>query len=142
MSWQAYKTSNPPTQQVTAAVRIKIRASSEPRTAIHAAAGAMPREKPSSRCDQRVNRLVNEYRRTMARARGERYNVSLFNCDAARTKTAQATATNNTTNLCDKIPAGRARVAVRGFAASICASARRLKAMAADLAETMHTRIH
>src|SRR5579872_1991261 len=35
-----------------------------------------------------------------------------------------------------------ARVTVRGLAASICASARRLKAMAAERADIMHTRIH
>src|SRR5215467_9672711 len=142
MSWQAYRTSNPPTQKVTAAVRIKMRGSSEPRTAIHSAAGAIPRERPSSRCDHLVNRLVNEYRRTITRASGERYNVSRFSCDAARTKTAQAPATNNNTNFCDKIPSGMARVEVRGLAASISASARRLKAIDADLAEIIHTRIH
>src|SRR5215470_15253874 len=41
----------------------------------------------------------------------------------------------------ESVPAGIARVAVRGFAASICASARRLKAMAADRADTMHNTI-
>src|SRR5215472_2156189 len=111
MSWQAYRTSNPPTQNVTAAVRIRMRGSSEPRTAIHAAAGATPREKPSSRCDQRVKRLVNEYRVTRASATGERYRVRRFNWAAARTKTAQHTTTNSVTNLSERIPAGMARVA-------------------------------
>src|SRR5579884_2920046 len=59
-SWHAYNTSNPPTQNVTAAVSSRMRGSSEPRTAIHAAAGAMPSANPSTRCDQRVNRLVYE----------------------------------------------------------------------------------
>src|SRR5947209_12469289 len=35
-----------------------------------------------------------------------------------------------------------ARIAVRGLAASICASAMRLNAMAAERAETMHNTIH
>ena len=46
------------------------------------------------------------------------------------------------TNFCESAPAGMARVAVRGLAASICESARRLKAMAAERAETMQTTIH
>src|SRR5215467_12423953 len=119
-----------------------MRGSSEPRTAIHAAAGATPSEKPSSRCDQRVKRLVNEYRVTRASATGERYRVRRFNWAAASTKTAQHTTTNSVTNLSERIPAGMARVAVRGLAASICASARRLKAMAADRAVTMQSNIH
>src|SRR5215510_15047407 len=118
-----------------------MRGSSEPRTAIHAAAGATPSEKPSSRCDQRVKRLVNEYRVTRASATGERYRVRRFNWAAASTKTAQHTTTNSVTNLSERIPAGIARVAVRGLAASICASARRLNAMAADRADTIHNTI-
>src|SRR5271165_6385054 len=58
MSWQAYSTSKPPTHSVTAAHRINMRASSEPAMAIHAAAGDMPRQKPRTRCDHDVNRLV------------------------------------------------------------------------------------
>ena len=40
------------------AVSSKIRGSSDPRTAIQAAAGAIPRANPRNRCDQRVNRLL------------------------------------------------------------------------------------
>src|SRR5579859_6953685 len=44
-------------------------------------------------------------------------------------------------NRCESVPAGMARMAVRGLAASIRASATRLKAMAAERAETMHRMI-
>ena len=52
--------SKPAVQKVTAAVSQRIRGSSEPRTAIQAAAGAMPSENPSTRCEKDVKRLVNE----------------------------------------------------------------------------------
>ncbi len=42
-------TSKPAVQKVTAAVSHRMRGSSEPRTAIQAAAGAIPRLKPSTR---------------------------------------------------------------------------------------------
>src|SRR5258708_11587643 len=76
-----------------------------------------------------------------ARARGERESVRRLSCPAARIKIAQAVTTNRDTNFIESAPAGIARVAVRGLAASIWASASRLKAMAADRAETMHTTI-
>src|SRR5437016_5069237 len=57
------------------------------------------------------------------------------------TKTTQDAVTKTATNFCESSPAGMARVAVRGLAASICASARRLKAMAAERADTMHKAI-
>jgi hypothetical protein len=53
-------TSKPAVQNVTAAVSQRMRGSSDPRTAIHAAAGAMPSDNPSTRCEKDVNRLVNE----------------------------------------------------------------------------------
>ena len=46
--------------EVTAAVSQRIRGSSEPRTAIQAAAGAIPKAKPSTRCEKEVKRLVKE----------------------------------------------------------------------------------
>ena len=52
--------SKPAVQNVTAAVSHRMRGSSEPRTAIQAAAGAMPSANPSTRCENEVNRLVNE----------------------------------------------------------------------------------
>ena len=52
--------SNPAVHSVTAAVSHRMRGSSEPRMAIQAAAGAMPSENPSTRCDSDVNRLVKE----------------------------------------------------------------------------------
>src|SRR5436305_9965086 len=118
-----------------------MRKSSEPRTAIHEAAGAIPKANPSTICDHRVNRLVNEYSSTIAKASGERYSVSRFSCAAEITKTTQVAVTKTAANFCESTPAGMARVAVRGLAASIWASARRLKAMAAERAETMHRTI-
>ena len=50
---------------------------------------------------------------------------------------AQETMTNVVTKVGERWPAGKARVLVRGLAASIAESARRLKAMAAERAETM-----
>ena len=52
--------SKPAVQNVTAAVSQRIRGSSDPRTAIQAAAGAMPSENPRIRWENVVNRLVNE----------------------------------------------------------------------------------
>jgi len=46
------------------------------------------------------------------------------------------------TNWRLSMPAGIARILVRGLAASMSASAQRLKAMAQERAETMATRIH
>src|SRR6266700_7097751 len=63
-------------------------------------------------------------------------------CTALRTNTADEIATKITANLRESVPAGMARVAVRGLAASICASATRLNAMAAERADTMHRTIH
>ena len=119
-----------------------MRGSSEPRTAIQAAAGAMPRANPRKKCDQRVNRFEYEYERTTASATGDSIRVNRFNCQAARTKIPQETTTNAVTNGGVNNPAGRARIAVRGLAASIEASASRLKAIAAERAETMATMIH
>src|SRR5262249_11706302 len=114
-----------------------MRESREPRTAIQAAAGAIPRAKPSTRCDQRVTRLVYEYSRITASATGERYRVARLSLAAPRTKSVQAATTNKAANRCESAPLGMARMAVRGLAASIRASAMRLKAMAAERAETM-----
>ena len=53
-------TSKPAVQKVTAAVSQRMRGSNAPRTAIQAAAGAIPRQNPSTRCEKEVNRLVKE----------------------------------------------------------------------------------
>ena len=50
--------SKPAVQNITAAVSKRIGGSSVPRTAIQAAAGAMPSVKPSTRCDRAVKRFV------------------------------------------------------------------------------------
>ena len=77
-----------------------------------------------------------------ASATGESISVIRFNCEAARTNIPQATRTKVLTNAGVNCPTGSARVAVRGLSASIEASASRLKAIAAERAETMATIIH
>src|SRR5580692_12926458 len=57
--------------------------------------------------------------------------------DAAKTNSAHETSTNAITKPGVSVPVGRARVWVRGLAASMEASARRLNAIAADRADTM-----
>src|ERR1700733_5406183 len=77
----------------------------------------------------------------IASARGERMSASRFSCAAERTKTSDITTVKPATKRRLKIPAGMARDAVRGLAASRRASAQRLKAMAAERAATMQTTI-
>src|SRR5665811_767341 len=57
-------------------------------------------------------------------------------------KIALDTTTNVATNAGERCPAGKARVLVRGLAASMEASAQRLNAIAAERAATMATMIH
>src|SRR5258706_3733316 len=78
--------SKPAVHNVTAAVSHKIRGSSAPRMAIHAAAGAMPSENPSTRCDNEVKRLVAEQDITTASASGASLKHKGFNSRAAHTK--------------------------------------------------------
>src|SRR5215472_13413738 len=72
---------------------------------------------------------------------GERYKVARLSRAAPNTKSAHVSTTKIAANFCESAPAGMARMAVRGLAASIRASATRLKAMAAERAETMHRTI-
>ena len=81
-------------------------------------------------------------KRRIASATGDSTSVSRFSCHAAKTKIPHETTTNALTNDGVNKPAGSARIGVRGFAASIEASASRLKAIAAERAETMATMIH
>src|SRR5581483_5881471 len=118
-----------------------MRESSDPRTAIQAAAGAIPSAKPKTRCDHLVHRLVYEYNSRTANATGDSKNASRFNCHAANTKIPQDITTKFLTKLWVNAPAGNARVRVRGFAASMEASAKRLNDIAADRAATMATMI-
>ena len=64
-----------------------------------------------------------------------------FNIADPSTNTAIDATTNPPTNPLFSVPAGKARIAVRGFAASNRASTSRLNAIAADRAATMHTTI-
>src|SRR5579871_733461 len=75
----------------------------------------------------------------MAKATGDKKKVSWFNRAAASTKTAHDVATKRETKPVLSNPAGNARVRVRGLAASMEASARRLKAIAAERAATIAT---
>ena len=77
----------------------------------------------------------------IANASGESSNDRRFSCQAASTNTAHEVMTNAVTNPGVSWPVGSARVWVRGFAASMEASARRLNAMAAERAATMATMI-
>ena len=77
----------------------------------------------------------------MPRATGESRKASGLSCHAAKISSAEVTATNPATNGRDSLPAGSARVLVRGLAASISASASRLNAMAAERAATRATQI-
>ena len=61
---------------------------------------------------------------------------------AARMNIALDTTTKVATNAGDSCPEGKARVLVRGLAASMAASAQRLNAMAADRAAIIATIIH
>src|SRR5271163_4727613 len=77
----------------------------------------------------------------MANANGESSREARFSCEAARMKTAAITSVKPATKLRLSRPAGIARLAVRGLAASMPASVQRLKAIAAERAETMQTMI-
>src|ERR1700733_11059175 len=77
----------------------------------------------------------------MPRATGDNSSDRRFSCEAATTKIVHEITTKLATNPGESIPAGRARVRVRGLAASMEASASRLNAMAAERAETIATTI-
>src|SRR5579872_1446716 len=122
-------TSKPAVHAVTAAVSQRIRGSSEPRTAIQAAAGAIPKAKPSTACEKCVNRLVNEYVKTTPSASGARWKHNGFNSHAARKNTRLLISVNPHANRRDSKPAGMCRDFVLGLRASISASTKRLNAI-------------
>ena len=68
----------------------------------------------------------------MASATGDNRNASGLSCQAAKISIAEVTTTNPATNCRDSLPAGSARVLVRGLAASMSASTSRLNAIAAE----------
>ena len=134
--------SKPAVQNVTAAVSQRILGSSEPVTAIQAAAGAMPSEKPRTRCEKRGEALgvgVEEdhgqrHRRQLEaqriqRARGQQEHQNRQPSRSPRRSAAL------------KSPAGMWRMRVRGLRASISASRIRLNAIAAERAPTIATTI-
>jgi hypothetical protein len=88
-----------------------------------------------------VKRLASEYQNTIASAIGDSARHSGDNLDAAKTNTADVTSTNIVASGFDSMPLGISRIAVRGLRPSIFASTRRLNAIAALRALTMHTTI-
>src|SRR4051812_31551121 len=77
----------------------------------------------------------------MPSARGESARASGLSCQAARTRRRALAAMNRETAAGETSPAGRARLAVRGLAASIFRSISRFHPMAALRAPTMATTI-
>jgi hypothetical protein len=77
----------------------------------------------------------------MASATGESSRVRRLSWADARRKSAEQRSVNQPTKLRESRPAGIARVAVRGLAASRVESAQRLKAMPAERARTMQMTI-
>src|SRR6266487_2104856 len=114
--------SNPAVQKVTAAVSQRMRGSSVPAMAIHAAAGAIPSENPSTKWESEVKRFVKEYERTTASATGDKARQSGFSIQAAMPSTAEEAMTKPHANAGLRTPAGMWRLLVRGFRASILAS--------------------
>src|SRR5580700_10694550 len=108
-------TSKPAVHAVTATVSQRIRGSSEPRTAIQAAAGAIPSAKPSTMCEKCVKRLVKEYVKTTPRASGARWKQSGFSTQAARKNTRLLTMVKTQQKPRDNRPAGMWRDFVRGL---------------------------
>src|SRR5580698_1056455 len=99
-------TSKPAVHAVTAAVSQRMRGSSDPRTAIQAAAGAIPSAKPSTTCEKCVKRLVNEYVKTTPSASGARWKQSGFNSHAANRNTRLLATVNPQQKPRDNKPAG------------------------------------
>src|ERR1019366_2521663 len=85
--------------------------------------------------------ILYEYRKITARSNGASSNVNRFSWAAASRNSSDATRVNPPTNSRERSPAGIARILVRGFSASSAASAHLLKAMPADLANTIHAMI-
>src|SRR5580658_563265 len=105
--------SKPAVQNITAAVSHRMRGSSDPRTAIHAAAGAMPKERPRIKCEKEVKRLVNEEKKTTAKATGASLKHNGFKARAASRNTRTEKITKPQANWILRIPAGMWRRRVR-----------------------------
>ncbi len=101
----------------------------------------MPRLRPNTRWERAVKRFVREYPRITIRARGDRRKQTRLSCAAAPIKIAALMAVRRKVPRRLTRPAGKARSAVRGLRASNGASARRLKAMAAERAPIMASKI-
>ena len=113
-----------------------------PRTAIHAPTGAIARQRPEDEVRERREPLrVRVEEAGRASATGDSRSVSRLRLAAAARKTATETTRKARAKPTERVPAGSAREAVRGFAASISRSASRLWAMAALRAPTIARRI-
>ncbi len=113
--------SKPAVQQVTAAVSQRMRGSSDPRTAIHAAAGAIPKLKPSTRCEKEVKRLVNDRK---IRSREPAAPAANKAVQLARGQKKQRHGGRHNIQAKPRLnkPAGRWRLRVRGLRPSISRS--------------------
>ena len=129
--------SNPATQNMTAAVKIRITVSNVPRMAIHAAVGAIPMANPSTRCDSTVKRFVYEYPNTITKASGASFRQSEFSIAVEMTNTAEQNTVKPQANDLERTFVGIARILVRGLRESISASITRFSVIAADRAETI-----
>src|SRR5258708_4543694 len=138
-SWQAYRTSNPPTHVPMAAASSHGSHPPRPPTASQPPTGATAIARPRNSCVQVVQRLAREYQNTLASATGDSARQTLFSRHDANTNAADDTATKNAASRGLIAPRGISRFAVRGFRASIRASTRRLNPIAALRAATIAT---
>src|SRR5439155_15883804 len=90
---------------------------------------------------QVVKRFASEYQKTIASASGANARQSGLKRQEANRNAVDAATTNRMASTTVIAPRGSSRLAVRGLSASILASTRRLKPIAALRADTMATRI-
>ena len=135
-------TSKPATQKRTERPRTTGVAANRPVTAIHAPDRRDREAEPEDEVRERRDALRERVAENDESATGESARHSGLSRQAAKTKSAAAESAQKTDGgATDTEPAGMSRAAVRGFAASIARSAMRLKAIAAERAPTIATRI-
>src|SRR5436309_2382939 len=124
--------SNPDTQKRTANPSKSgvPRRPSRPRIAIQAETGASSSEAPSQKCARSVKRFVREYAQINTSTGTERKSGHQLSDEAMkRSVDATKAAAQNTVKIVTaegvRSPAGKCRVAVRGFLASMSRSTRR-----------------
>ncbi len=112
-----------------------------PPTDSHPPTGATAIARPRNICVYDVKRFASEYQNTIASATGASIRHNGLSRHDANTNAAEAIVTNTAASLVVIAPRGSSRFAVRGLRASIRASTRRLKPIAALRAATIATRI-